>query len=59
MNTTTSQVVGVIDISVTKTVTGLSAATTYQYQWVAHQALLPASNPSALVISGTGVFKTS
>lgn len=58
MATSSSQVVGVLDINVTKTLAGLTRGTTYQYQWVAHQALLPASNTAALVISGTGVFTT-
>jgi parallel beta-helix repeat protein len=57
--TGSSQVVGVLDSIVTKTLTGLSPNTTYQYQWVAHQALLPASNPSALVLGSLTAFRTA
>ncbi len=51
-----ANVVGVTDVAVSRTVTGLASGRTYQAQIVAHQALLPATNASALVVVSAGTF---
>ena len=59
VSTAAAQTVGVVDVAVARTVSGLTRGRTYQYQWAAHQALLPASNAAALVTTTPVAFRTA
>jgi parallel beta-helix repeat protein len=52
-------VVGMVDTPVSRSISGLTPNTRYQVQWVTHQALLPATNPAALVVTTATTFTTA
>ena len=54
-----TSVVGMVDVPVSRTLTGLTPNTRYQVQWVTHQALLPSTNPTALVVTTAATFTTA
>jgi len=57
-SSTEANAVGTVDVVVARTVSGLTPNRRHQYQWVARQALLPASDPAALELSSIGAFTT-
>ncbi len=58
-SSTEASAVDVLDVTVSRTISGLVAGRSYQAQWVARQALLPMTNSAAVVVSAALVVTTA